>query len=69
MGGGADFLTAVYRDSRLHIGGKRCPAGAFAAQLLRQYYRGDTAAQGSGCQSSWLLRHLLAGQKSGADKR
>ena len=38
MSDGLGFLTAVYRDGRVHIGGKSYPAGTFAVQLLNQYY-------------------------------
>lgn len=30
MNDGLGFLTAVYRDGRVHIGGKSYPAGTFA---------------------------------------
>lgn len=30
MGDGLGFLTAVYRDGQVHIGGKSYPAGTFA---------------------------------------
>ena len=39
MNDGLGFLTAVYRDGRVHIGGKSYPAGTFAVQLLNQYYK------------------------------
>lgn len=39
MSDGLGFLTAVYRDGRVHIGGKSYPAGTFAVQLLNQYYK------------------------------
>ena len=45
MSDGLGFLTAVYRDGRVHIGGKSYPAGTFAVQLLNQYYKDDTAAR------------------------
>ena len=33
------LLTAVYRDGRVHIGGKNYAAGTFAVHLLNQYYK------------------------------
>ena len=45
MGDGLGFLIAVYRDGRVHIGGKSYPAGTFAVHLLNQYYKDDTAAR------------------------
>ncbi len=36
MSDGLGFLTAVYRDGRVHIGGKSYPAGTFAVQLLKR---------------------------------
>ena len=58
MSDGLGFLTAVYRDGRVHIGGKSYPAGTFAVQLLNLYYKDDTAARIAGkvtgmCRSSY----------------
>lgn len=39
------FLTADYRDGKVRIGGKSCPAGIYANHLLNQYYKNDTAAR------------------------
>ena len=60
MGDGLGFLTAVYRDGRVHIGGKRYPAGTFAVHLLNQYYKGDTAARIAVFrQSNWNVQEQL----------
>ena len=54
------FLTAVYRDGRVHIGGKSYPAGIFAVHLLNQYYKDDTAARIAVFrQSNWNVREQL----------
>lgn len=45
MSDGLGLLTAVYRDGRVHLGGKSYAAGTFAVHLLSQYYKGDTAAR------------------------
>ena len=39
------FLTADYRDGRVHIGSKTYAAGDYAVHLLNQYYKNDTAAR------------------------
>ena len=60
MGDGLGFLTAVYRDGRVHIGGKSYPAGTFAVQLLNQYYKDDTAARIAVFrQSNWNVQEQL----------
>lgn len=60
MSDGLGFLTAVYRDGRVHIGGKSYPAGTFAAQLLNQYYKDDTAARIAVFrQSNWNVQEQL----------
>ena len=60
MGDGLGFLTAVYRDGRVHIGGKSYPAGTFAVHLLNQYYKGDTAARIAVFrQSNWNVQEQL----------
>lgn len=60
MGDELGFLTAVYRDGRVHIGGKSYPAGTFAAHLLNQYYKDDTAARIAVFrQSNWNVREQL----------
>ncbi len=60
MGDGLGFLTAVYRDGRVHIGGKSYPAGTFAAHLLNQYYKDDTAARIAVFrQSNWNVQEQL----------
>ena len=60
MGDGLGFLTAVYRDGRVYIGGKSYPAGTFAVHLLNQYYKGDTAARIAVFrQSNWNVREQL----------
>ena len=57
---GLGFLTAVYRDGRVHIGGKSYPAGTFAVHLLNQYYKGDTAARIAVFrQSNWNVQEQL----------
>ena len=38
-------LTAIYRDGRVHIGGKSYAAGTFTVHLLNQYYKNDTVAR------------------------
>ena len=60
MSDGLGFLTAVYRDGRVHIGGKSYPAGTFAVQLLNQYYKDDTAARIAVFrQSNWNVQEQL----------
>ena len=60
MGDGLGFLTAVYRDGRVHIGGKSYPAGIFSAHLLNQYYTDDTAARIAVFrQSNWNVQEQL----------
>ena len=55
------LLTAVYRDGRVHIGGKSYAAGTFAVHLLNQYYKGDTAARIAVFrQSNWNVQEQLA---------
>ena len=57
---GLGFLTAVYRDGRVYIGGKSYPAGTFAVQLLNQYYKDDTAARIAVFrQSNWNVQEQL----------
>ena len=69
MGDGLGFLTAVYRDGRVHIGSKSYPAGTFAAHLLNQYYKDDTAARIAVFrQSNWNAQEqLCAGYLNEAD--
>lgn len=60
MSDGLGLLTAVYRDGRVHIGGNSYAAGTFAAHLLDQYYKGDTAAKiDIFQQSNWNARSNL----------
>lgn len=60
MDDGLGFLTAVYRDGRVHIGGKSYPAGTFAVHLLNQYYKDDTAARIAVFrQSNWNAQEQL----------
>lgn len=60
MSDGLGFLTAVYRDGRVHIGGKSYPAGTFAVQLLNLYYKDDTAARIAVFrQSNWNVQEQL----------
>ena len=60
MGDELGFLTAVYRDGRVHIGGKSYPAGTFAVHLLNQYYKDDTAARIAVFrQSNWNVQEQL----------
>ena len=60
MSDGLGFLIAVYRDGRVHIGGKSYPAGTFAVQLLNQYYKDDTAARIAVFrQSNWNVQEQL----------
>ena len=60
MGDGLGFLTAVYRDGRVHIGGKSYPAGIFAVHLLNQYYKDDAAARIAVFrQSNWNVQEQL----------
>jgi len=60
MGDGLGLLTAVYRDGRVHIGGKSYPAGTFAVHLLNQYYKDDTAARIAVFrQSNWNVQEQL----------
>lgn len=69
MDGGLGFLTSVYRDGRVLIGGKSYPAGTFAVCLLNQYYKDDTAARISVFrQSNWNVQeHLCAGYLNETD--
>ena len=61
MSDGLRLLTAVYRDGRVHIGGKSYAAGTFAVHLLNQYYKGDTAARIAVFrQSNWNVQEQLA---------
>lgn len=63
MNDGLGFLTAVYRDGRVHIGGKSYPAGTFAVQLLNQYYKDDTAARIAVFrQSNWNVQEQLCAE-------
>ena len=60
MGDGLGFPTAIYRDGRVHIGGKSYPTGTFAVQLLNQYYKDDTAARIAVFrQSNWNVQEQL----------
>ena len=60
MGDGLGFFTAVYRDGRVHIGGKSYPAGTFAVHLLNQYYKDDTAVKIAVFrQSNWNVQEQL----------
>lgn len=55
------LTTAVYRDGRVHIGGKNYAAGTFAAHLLNQYYKNDTAARIAVFrQHNWNVQEQLA---------
>lgn len=55
------LTTAVYRDGRVHIGGKSYAAGTFAAHLLNQYYKNDTAARIAVFrQHNWNVQEQLA---------
>ena len=55
------LLTAVYRDGRVHIGGKHYAAGTFAVHLLNQYYKNDTAARIAVFrQHNWNVQEQLA---------
>lgn len=61
MGDSLGLLTAVYRDGRVHIGGKNYAAGTFAAHLLNQYYKNDTAARIAVFrQHNWNVQEQLA---------
>ena len=40
-----NYFSAAFRDSRVYIAGKSCPAGSFCVHLLNQYYKHDTAAR------------------------
>lgn len=61
MGDGLGLLTAVYRDGRVHIGGKSYAAGTFAVHLLNQYYKNDTGARVAVFrQSNWNVQEQLA---------
>lgn len=40
-----DYFSAAFRDGRVYIAGKSCPAGSFCVHLLNQYYKHDTAAK------------------------
>lgn len=40
-----DYFSAAFRDGRVYIAGKSCPAGSFCIHLLNQYYNHDTAAR------------------------
>ncbi len=55
------LLTAVYRDGRVHIGGKSYAVGTFAMHLLNQYYKNDTAARiAIFRQHNWNVQEQLA---------
>lgn len=55
------LLTAIYRDGRVYIGGKSYAAGTFAAHLLNQYYKNDTAARIAVFrQHNWNVQEQLA---------
>ena len=61
MSKGLGFLTAVFRDGRVHMGGKSYPAGTFAVHLLNQYYKDDTAARIAVFrQSNWNVQSQLS---------
>ena len=61
MNEGLGFLTAIYRDGRVHIGGKSYAAGTFAVHLLNQYYKNDTAARIAVFrQNNWNVQEQLA---------
>lgn len=40
-----NYFSAAFRDGRVYIAGKSCPAGSFCVHLLNQYYKHDTAAR------------------------
>ncbi len=69
MNEGLGFLTAIYRDGRVHIGGKSYAAGTFAVHLLNQYYKNDTAARIAVFrQNNWNVQEqLAAGYLNSAD--
>ena len=69
MSEGLGFLTAVFRDGRVYMGGKSYPAGTFAVHLLNQYYKDDTAARIAVFrQSNWnVQRQLSAGYLNNTD--
>ena len=69
MSEGLGFLTAVFRDGRVHMGGKSYPAGTFAVHLLNQYYKDDTAARIAVFrQNNWnVQRQLSAGYLNNTD--
>lgn len=61
MSDGLGFLTAVYRDGRVHIGGKIYPVGTFAVHLLNQYYKDDTALRIAVFrQHNWNVQEQIA---------
>ena len=61
MNDGMGLLTAVYRDGRVHIGGKSYGAGTFAVHLLNLYYKNDTAARIAVFrQHNWNVQEQLA---------
>ena len=61
MNEGLGFLTAIYRDGRVHIGSKSYAAGTFAVHLLNQYYKNDTAARIAVFrQNNWNVQEQLA---------
>ena len=69
MNEGLGFLTAIYRDGRVHIGSKSYAAGTFAVHLLNQYYKNDTAARIAVFrQNNWNVQEqLAAGYLNSAD--
>lgn len=69
MSEGLGFLTAIYRDGRVYIGGKSYAAGTFAVHLLNQYYKNDTAARIAVFrQNNWNVQEqLAAGYLNSAD--
>lgn len=40
-----DYFSAAFRDGRVYVAGKSCPAGSFCVHLMNQYYKHDTAAR------------------------
>src|SRR5574344_2704086 len=45
MGDKIDYFSAAFRDGRVYVAGKSCPAGSFCVHLMNQYYKHDTAAR------------------------
>ena len=54
------FFTVDYRDGFAYVGNKRYKAGAFAVNMMNQFYKNDTAARLSVYRlGQWQLKEQL----------